>query len=452
MGKLFFCLVEGKAFTSRARRSTSRLSSTISLIKLPLSLPLSSHTEREKQVLITGDEPTVHAQSRRSLNSHIDATNANTFNEGFNSLTITSFTNSNENNVQLPCVGRWGSEWPSWLNNVESTTRPGPGSVDHEGRNGSRLTDPECHEARRDVDAFVTGAQQGASSSGASSSGVSCCESDDDGSSSDSEDDDDDFSSDESLSLGVDKKWTTADGYNLTTFDQTECGTWAINQPLPLPLWAKTSKPTLTIDKVSQLKSNFPRAAHLNIHPPTALRVWEPRRARWDDPTAPHARNLLRHRKQLHRFPSILQRVVIQELAGILPKLLTARQSTSSHVRQSRHGNRFTNRTSAARHRRAFLSGVMWGVCRGHSLVHRALRREDHWVGCLELGEGALAGRNENQCCGPRRNDDTRSRISRCTCSHNHEGSMLSPHWLLHPVRRARMQARILLHLLPQER
>jgi hypothetical protein len=135
------------------------------------------------------------------------------------------------------------------------------------------LTDPECHEARRDVDAFVTGAQQGASSSGASSSGVSCCESDDDGSSSDSEDDDDDFSSDESLSLGVDKKWTTADGYNLTTFDQTECGTWAINQPLPLPLWAKTSKPTLTIDKVSQLKSNFPRAAHLNIHPSTALRV-----------------------------------------------------------------------------------------------------------------------------------------------------------------------------------
>lgn len=114
------------------------------------------------------------------------------------------------------------------------------------------MTDPECHEARREVDAFVTGAQQGESSSTAtSSSGASCCDTDDDGSSTDSEDDDDDgIYSDDSLSLENDKKWTTADGYNLTTFDQTECGTWAINQPLPLPLWAKESKPALIIEKV----------------------------------------------------------------------------------------------------------------------------------------------------------------------------------------------------------
>jgi hypothetical protein len=114
------------------------------------------------------------------------------------------------------------------------------------------LTDPECHKARYDVDAFVTGAQQGESSSATCSSAVSCCDTDDEGTSTDSEDDDeDDFSSDESSSLENDKKWTTADGYNLTKFDQTECGTWAINQPLPLPLWAKEPKSAVIVDKVS---------------------------------------------------------------------------------------------------------------------------------------------------------------------------------------------------------
>jgi hypothetical protein len=112
------------------------------------------------------------------------------------------------------------------------------------------LTDPDCHKERRTVDAFVTGAQQGGASPTASSSGISCCDSDDGESSTDEEDDDDGFSSSESsLSLG-NHKWATTDGYNMTTFDQTECGTWAINQPLPLPLWAKESKPALIIDKV----------------------------------------------------------------------------------------------------------------------------------------------------------------------------------------------------------
>lgn len=112
------------------------------------------------------------------------------------------------------------------------------------------MTDPDCRRARRlDVDAFVTGAHQGESSPTTSSS--SCCDTDDDGSSTDSEDDDDTgFASDDSLSLETDQKWATADGYNLTTFDQTESGMWAINQPLPLPLWAKQSKPALVIDKV----------------------------------------------------------------------------------------------------------------------------------------------------------------------------------------------------------
>jgi hypothetical protein len=65
--------------------------------------------EREKQFLTKGDEPTVHQQSRRSLNSQTDA---NTLSEGINSLKIKSSVNNNDN-VQLPCVGRWGCEWPS---------------------------------------------------------------------------------------------------------------------------------------------------------------------------------------------------------------------------------------------------------------------------------------------------------------------------------------------------
>lgn len=98
----------------------------------------------------------------------------------------------------------------------------------------------------------MTGAQKGESSS-AGGNGSSCCDSDDGESSTDSEDEDDDaFSSEGSLPSG-NNKWATADGYNLTTFDQTECGTWAINQPLPLPLWAKTSKPALIIEKVRKI-------------------------------------------------------------------------------------------------------------------------------------------------------------------------------------------------------
>lgn len=82
-----------------------------------LGLLLSNFTfhfisEREKQVLTKGDEPTVQ-QGRRSLNANIDAANATPLNEGFNSLTISDSINSSENNVQLPSVGRWGCEWPS---------------------------------------------------------------------------------------------------------------------------------------------------------------------------------------------------------------------------------------------------------------------------------------------------------------------------------------------------
>lgn len=88
-----------------------------------------------------------------------------------------------------------------------------------------------------------------------SSSGISSCDSDEEGSthfgidddSSDGSDDDDD--DDISASIGV-KKYTTENGYNMTAFDQTNNGSWAISKPLPLPVWNQESKPTLVIDKL----------------------------------------------------------------------------------------------------------------------------------------------------------------------------------------------------------
>ena len=170
-------------------------------------------------------------------------------NEGINSLKINDFINSSKNNVQLPNVERWGCEWPSELNkDAQCLSGSGLESVDHVCQNGSRLTDSESHKAQHDVN-FMTGAQQGESSSGTSNSGILCCDTND-SSSTDSEDDEDDGFSSDLLSLEYNKKRTTADGYNLTTFDQVEYETWAITHPLPLPLWAEESKPTLTIDKV----------------------------------------------------------------------------------------------------------------------------------------------------------------------------------------------------------
>lgn len=137
------------------------------------------------------------------------------------------------------------------------------------------MTDPVCHKARYDVDAFVTGAQQGESSSAtSSSSGISCCETDDEGSSTDSDDDDDE--NDHSSSFGSNKKWATADGYDLTTFDQTECGTWAIDQPLPLPLWAKDSKSALVIDKVNNPKHTNEKLIKRSYHllRSTHTKIW----------------------------------------------------------------------------------------------------------------------------------------------------------------------------------
>lgn len=106
---------------------------------------------------------------------------------------------------------------------------------------GNGLTDPECHTGT--FRTYVTDTEHGASCS-------SSYNSDDESTSSD--DDDDDFGG-YSLSRYQDasSKWATKNGYNLTTFDQIECGKkWSINLPLPIATWSKEPKAPLVIDKI----------------------------------------------------------------------------------------------------------------------------------------------------------------------------------------------------------
>lgn len=106
------------------------------------------------------------------------------------------------------------------------------------------MTDPKCHKVNS---TYVTEVEHGESSF------ASCFDSDDESTSSDNEDDSDDYLSHlhKNNSIGT---WATKNGYNLTTFDQLECrGKWSNDLPLPLPMWAKKSKPALVIDTVSLL-------------------------------------------------------------------------------------------------------------------------------------------------------------------------------------------------------
>lgn len=85
-------------------------------------------------------------------------------------------------------------------------------------------------------------------------SATGCYNSDDESTSSDddNEDDSDDYLSNlyrnSSTNSGT---WAFKNGYNLTTFDQLEChGKWSNDLPLPLPMWAKKSKPAYVINTV----------------------------------------------------------------------------------------------------------------------------------------------------------------------------------------------------------
>ncbi|KAG5680124.1 hypothetical protein PVAND_009649 [Polypedilum vanderplanki] len=178
--------------------------------------------DREKTVLIKEDEPTVQ-KGRRSLNAQFDAIGV-LLNQGINLLTITS------------------------CKDTQST-----GSVDVCKIIGNGLTDPESHKNRcYNNGEHVTDTESSCESSFAcssTSSGISCCSESDEESTSSEDDDDDDDDSDYSTS-SINKRWTTKNGYNLTTFDQTECsGKWD-DEPLPLPVWSNKSKDHLVIDKL----------------------------------------------------------------------------------------------------------------------------------------------------------------------------------------------------------
>lgn len=83
------------------------------------------------------------------------------------------------------------------------------------------------------------------------SSGTSSCESDDEYSiNSGFYDDDDESSDEEEDGKDVARKWTTENAYIITSFDQVLKGPWTKEQPLPLPLWNHSQKPTLIIDKI----------------------------------------------------------------------------------------------------------------------------------------------------------------------------------------------------------
>lgn len=120
------------------------------------------------------------------------------------------------------------------------------------------MTDPACHKDQRHerIGAFVTRAQtcESTSSSAEASCSSDCTDDESSATESDIEDDDNGYDSDDASSSRYNaNKWTTADGYILTTFNQTETGNWPICQPLPLPLWGEKKEP-LIFDKVRNIK------------------------------------------------------------------------------------------------------------------------------------------------------------------------------------------------------
>lgn len=102
----------------------------------------------------------------------------------------------------VPTVGRWGSEWPSWLEH-NLTTQFRLLSTDSINKNDQLIESKICDHNAKHV-------------------------------------------------LGQNEtrwKWAELDGYNMAAFDQIE-GAWPIDHPLPLPAWSNDIKDAVVIDKV----------------------------------------------------------------------------------------------------------------------------------------------------------------------------------------------------------
>lgn len=132
----------------------------------------------------------------------------------------------------LSNVYEFGSLNPSFLANNEYNRQINSG-----------LIDPTFNNV------LTSNPQKSSSNSSCNSIGLS--DSDDDNSSLD-----DHFNNNEKLPLCLSsRKWITTDGYNLSTFNQTE-GIWSLEHPLPLPTWANESKKPFNIEKVSHLSNS----------------------------------------------------------------------------------------------------------------------------------------------------------------------------------------------------
>lgn len=133
-------------------------------------------------------------------------------------LKSTSLSNIYDDADYVPTVGRWGSEWPSWL-----------------AANSFGEQALLCYRPRS-----IVGVNQLP----------------------ETDKTDDDFVEKLTVAAGrlqCSVKWTIdADTYNLDAFDQCE-GAWPIGHPLPLPSWSNEIKAPLIVEKVSKRTSHYSR-------------------------------------------------------------------------------------------------------------------------------------------------------------------------------------------------
>lgn len=187
--------------------------------------------DREKRSVNCGDEPGLKNQVLSDPSAIAAALNS-----------ITDSKTGNNNGGYVPTVGRWGSEWPSWLENTSfgEQRRLSPRTQSHDGvcsnHNASgalALTTvsnaaPKQQRKKQRCRIDVVGGD------GAEPDVVTA----------------DDLTNQLQF-LKLKTKWTIdEDKYNADAFDQCE-GAWPIAHPLPLPLWSNTIKQPFVVENVS---------------------------------------------------------------------------------------------------------------------------------------------------------------------------------------------------------
>lgn len=228
--------------------------------------------DREKRSVNSGDEPGLKNQVV-SDPSGITA--------ALKSVTDSSIGN---NGGYVPTVGRWGNEWPSWL---EDTSLGEQRRLSH----GTQPNDGVCRN--RNVSSNRALAQTNTVTSKWPSRQLASnrCHVNVVGAHSDMVTADDIANQ---LQFLLKTKWTIdEDTYNADAFDQCE-GAWPIAHPLPLPLWSNALKQPFIVENVSyffiwvlfrKLKSNC--FFFLD------LAIWRSCRADWCNSTSTTGGNTL---------------------------------------------------------------------------------------------------------------------------------------------------------------